>query len=185
VTSAARLLAACALVAACAAGVACSDGDGNGAAGPGGGQGAPDPAIDCSALVTADEATALFGGAQATLDGGAEPATGALCAWEAEEPSTDGGLLPTTHLLQLQVHDGRAFYDPATWGDDPQPVDGVGDEAFVLGDGIGGGPVAGYRDGETVVFVSYSIVTGGRDATEARDDLVALLRGIADRLEPP
>jgi len=129
----------------------------------------------CDDLVRAAEATDLFGGVDANLDTDATaPIAGVQCVWEGIEPPEPGGLVATAHQLQLQVHEGRGFYEPSAWSDQPEPIGDLGEEAFTVADSIGGGPVAAYRDGDLVVFLTYAVVTGDLDA-QSKQDLVAFL----------
>jgi hypothetical protein len=134
-------------------------------------------------LLTADEVGDLFGqpasvvpsGQKVPVAGGAES-----CLWEA---SADGGDSPTIYQLQLSVFTGSGAFDPEAWGDDPETVDGLGDEAFLVRSGVLG-TTAGYRSGDRAVFLSYAIPLGedAPDSADQADEVVELLRTVDERL---
>jgi hypothetical protein len=102
------------------------------------------------------------------------------CLWEA---SVDDGQSPTIYQLQLSVFTGSDAFDPQAWGDDPEAVDGLGDEAFLVRSGLLG-TTAGYRAGDRSVFLSYAIPLG-QDAPQSAaqaDEVVDLLRMVDTRL---
>ena len=134
-------------------------------------------------LLTADEVGGLFGQPASVVPSGQDvPVAGGpeSCLWEA---STDGGASPTIYQLQLSVFTGSDAFDPEAWGDDPETVDGLGDEAFLVRKGVLG-TTAGYRAGDRSVFLSYAIPLG-EDAPESADqadEVVELLRTVDERL---
>jgi Protein of unknown function (DUF3558) len=134
-------------------------------------------------LLTADEVGDLFGQPASVVPSGQEvPVAGGAesCLWEA---STDGGGSPTIYQLQLSIFTGSGAFDPEAWGDDPETVDGLGDEAFVVPNGVLG-TTAGYRDGARSVFLSYAIPLGedAPDSADQADEVVELLRTVDERL---
>jgi Protein of unknown function (DUF3558) len=134
-------------------------------------------------LLTADEVGELFGvparvvpsDQDVPVAGGSES-----CLWEA---SADGGGSPTIYQLQLSVFTGSDAFDPEAWGDDPETVDGLGDEAFLVRSGVLG-TTAGYRAGDRSVFLSYAIPLGedAPDSADQADEVVELLRTVDERL---
>jgi hypothetical protein len=188
-----RLRAACALLVAFLVLTACSGGDGDGggddaassdttAAGATSepGTGAKSPACR---LLTADEVGDLFGEPANVVpaDGDVPVAGGSeSCLWEA---SVDDGRSPTIYQLRLSVFTGSDAFDPQAWGDRPEAVDGLGDEAFLVRSGVLG-TTAGYRTGDRSVFLSYAIPLGedAPDSAAQADDVVDLLRTVDERL---
>lgn len=133
-------------------------------------------------LLTTDEVGDLFGQPASVVPSGQEvPVAGGSesCLWEA---STDGGS-PTIYQLQLSVFTGSDAFDPEAWGDDPEAVDGLGDEAFLVRSGVLG-TTAGYRAGDRAVFLSYAIPLGedAPDSADQADEVVELLRTVDERL---
>jgi hypothetical protein len=144
-----------------------------------GGTGGESPACR---LLTADEVGDLFGepanvvpaDQDVPVAGGSES-----CLWEA---SVDGQS-PTIYQLQLSVFTGSDAFDPQAWGDDPEAVEGLGDEAFLVRSGVLG-TTAGYRAGDRSVFLSYAIPLGesAPDSAAQADEVVDLLRMVDERL---
>jgi hypothetical protein len=191
---------ACALLVASLALAACSGG-GSGDDGGGGDDGGSDQASsDTSAtgatseagdtagespacrLLTADEVGDLFGEPASVVPADQDvPVAGGSesCLWEA----TADGRSPTIYQLQLSVFTGSDGFDPRAWGDDPEAVEGLGDEAFLVRSGVLG-TTAGYRAGDRSVFLSYAIPLGedAPDSAAQADDIVDLLRIVDERL---
>lgn len=118
-------------------------------------------------LVTTEQATDLFG-AQAKAEPSRSPAR--ECVWTA----SGGGM----HQLHVQVYQGKSHYSAAVWGGSPEPVQGLGDEAFLVRK-AGLGATVGYRHGSTVVIVNYQILlTRDPDPGAKADKLVALAKAI-------
>ena len=134
-------------------------------------------------LLTADEVGDLFGEPASVVPADRDvPVAGGseTCLWEA---SVDDGQSPTIYQLQLSVFTGSDAFDPQAWGSDPEVVDGLGDEAFLVRSGVLG-TTAGYRAGDRSVFLSYAIPLG-EDAPESAaqaDEVVDLLRIVDTRL---
>jgi hypothetical protein len=129
-------------------------------------------------LLDTDRVSELFG-TEATvqpLEPGANEVASS-CIWQAEVGDADA---PAVYQLQLTIYPGGAFYDPAMWGGTPEPVEALGDEAFVVRDGGAQGTTAGYRDAERSVFLSYAILIdpGAADPSDQADDVVSLLRDV-------
>lgn len=118
-------------------------------------------------VVPADQDVAVAGGSES-------------CLWEA---SVEDGQSPTIYQLQLSVFTGSDTFDPQAWGDDPEAVEGLGDEAFVVRSGVLG-TTAGYRAGDRSVFLSYAIPLGedAPDSAAQADEVVDLLRIVDERL---
>ena len=139
--------------------------------------------VACGSLVTLDEAEALFGEpAMFDTEMSQEIAgVGAgICVFSSvEDPDNLNDL--TSHLLQVQVYQGAVYYSPEMYGE-TQPIEGIGDEAFVSSQL---GVSTGFRDGELVGLVSYSIIDMSGEAPDAagrQDQVVELLRLVHDRL---
>jgi predicted small secreted protein len=179
---------ACALLVASLTLAACSGGDGGGddassdtsaTASEAGGTGGESPACR---LLTADEVGDLFGEPASVVPADQDvPVAGGSesCLWEA---SVDGQS-PTIYQLQLSVFTGSDAFDPQAWGDDPEAVEGLGDEAFLVRSGVLG-TTAGYRTGDRSVFLSYAIPFGedAPDSAAQADEVVDLLRIVDERL---
>jgi hypothetical protein len=187
--TACALLVASLTLAACSAGDGGDDGGGDeassgtsatGATSETSGTGAESPACR---LLTADEVGDLFGQPASVVPADRDvPVAGGSesCLWEA---SVDDGQSPTIYQLQLSVFTGSDAFDPQAWGDDPEAVDGLGDEAFLVRSGLLG-TTAGYRAGDRSVFLSYAIPLG-EDAPQSAaqaDEVVDLLRMVDTRL---
>jgi hypothetical protein len=180
---------ACALLVASLTVAACSGGGGDeassgtsatGATSETSGTGAESPACR---LLTADEVGDLFGQPASVVPADRDvPVAGGSesCLWEA---SVDDAQSPTIYQLQLSVFTGSDAFEPEAWGDDPEAVDGLGDEAFLVRSGLLG-TTAGYRAGDRSVFLSYAIPLG-EDAPQSAaqaDEVVDLLRMVDTRL---
>jgi len=147
--------------------------------------GAADESPACR-LLTTDEVGDLFGepASVVPIDRDVAVAGGSdSCLWEA---SVDAGQSPTIYQLQLSVFIGSGAFDPHAWGENPETVDGLGDEAFLVRAGVLG-TTAGYRAGDRSVFLSYAIPIGDDppDSAAQADQVVELLRIVDDRLESP
>jgi hypothetical protein len=187
--------AACALLIASLALAACSGG--------GGGDGGGDEASSATSATGATSETSSTGAGNEspacrllTIDEGdlfGEPASvvpadqdvpvaggSESCLWEA---SVDDDQSPTIYQLQLSVFTGSDAFDPQAWGDDPEAVDDLGDEAFLVRSGVLG-TTAGYRAGDRSVFLSYAIPLGedAPDSAAQADEVVDLLRIVDTRL---
>jgi hypothetical protein len=129
-------------------------------------------------LLSIDRVSELFG-TEATVQPPEPGATdvASSCIWQAEVGDADE---PAVYQLQLTIYPGGAFYDPAMWGGTPEPVEALGDEAFVVRDGGAQGTTAGYRDAERSVFLSYAVLIdpAAADPSEQADDVVSLLRDV-------
>jgi hypothetical protein len=134
-------------------------------------------------LLTTDEVGHLFGepAAVAPADRDVPVAGGSdSCLWEA---SVDDDSSPTIYQLQLSVFTGNGGFDPRAWGEDPETIEGLGDEAFLVRAGMLG-TTAGYRAGDRSVFLSYAIPLGqdAPDSAAHADEVVELLRTVDTRL---
>jgi hypothetical protein len=139
--------------------------------------------VSCADLVTLGEAEALFG-EPAMFDAEesreiAGVGAGSCVYSSIEDPDNTQDL--TSHLLQVMVYQGAEYYTPDMWGES-QAIEGIGDEAFVSSQL---GVSTGFRDGDVVGFVSYSVIDlSGTvpDAASRQDQVVDLLRLVHDRL---
>jgi hypothetical protein len=137
------------------------------------------PACD---LLTTDEVSDLFGHPAEVVPGEAgSDAVAANCLWEAEVGDEDA---PTLYQLQLSVFTGGGPLDPNQWGGSPEPLDGPGQDAFLVRSGGELGTTAGYRDGDTTVLLHYGILLGedAPDSAAQADEVAALLEQIDERL---
>jgi hypothetical protein len=146
----------------------------------GAGEGAAQsPACD---LLTTEEVSALFGSPAELVPGEAGPIeVASTCIWQAEvgEEAT-----PTLYQLRLSVYEGGERFDSNLWGGNPETVDGLGDEAFLVRSGGTLGTTAGYRTGARSVFLSYAILLNpdAPDPEAQADEVVELLRTVDRRL---
>jgi hypothetical protein len=177
----------CALLVASLALAACSGGDGGSdeASSDTSATGATSEAGESPAcrLLTADEVGDLFGEPPSVVPADQDvPVAGGSesCLWEA----TADGQSPTIYQLQLSVFTGSDAFDPRAWGDDPEAVQGLGDEAFLVRSGVLG-TTAGYRAGDRSVFLSYAIPLGedAPDSAAQAGEVVDLLRVVDERLQ--
>jgi hypothetical protein len=134
-------------------------------------------------LLTTDEVGDLFGAPAAVVPADRDvPVAGGSdsCLWEA---SVDDDRSPTIYQLQLSVFTGNGGFDPRAWGEDPETIQGLGDEAFLVRAGMLG-TTAGYRAGDRSVFLSYAIPLGedAPDSAAQADEVVELLRAVDTRL---
>jgi hypothetical protein len=140
---------------------------------------AAEPSPACRLLRTA-EVSALFGSDARVTPGGAGPADVATtCLWQAQ---VGGDASPTLYQLQLSVYEtGTLGTD--SWGGTPEPVPGIGDEGFLVRKGTLG-TVAGYREGDRSVVLSYGILLApdAPDSAKQADQVVDLLRTVQRRL---
>ncbi|HEY8525068.1 MAG TPA: hypothetical protein VIL48_08905 [Acidimicrobiales bacterium] len=130
----------------------------------------------CALLPIADVSD-LFGRDAEVAPPAAEGAATTSCLWEAVD---EDGEFPTRHQLQLSVYENGGELDPRSYGEGSEPIEDLGDEAFVVREGTLG-TTAGYRDGDRTVILTYAIV-GGEDAprpADSADQVVDLLRAAA------
>jgi hypothetical protein len=126
------------------------------------------------ALLSVDDVSDLFGQDAQVVPPADHGGATNTCLWEA---TSGDGNFPTRHQLQLSVYEGGSELDPRSYGERSEPVDDLGDEAFVVAHGTLG-TTAGYRDGDRSVILTYAVV-GGDDApdpADSADDVVGLLR---------
>jgi hypothetical protein len=138
---------------------------------------------DACRLLSLDEVSGLFGQRAEVVPAEGRVPVGSgseSCLWQA---TVDDGPTATVYQLQLSVFSGNGAFDPRSWGEDPQAVDGLGDEAFVVPNGALG-TTAGYRDEARSVFLSYAIPLGedAPDSADQADEVVELLRTVDQRL---
>ena len=128
----------------------------------------------CDRLTTG-EVSDLFGEAAATVPGPTE----ATCLWEATGGDADA---PTRHQLQLSVYPADGALDASAYGEGAEPIEDLGDEAFVVADGTLG-TTAAYQAADESVVLTYAIVASAPDGpspAEHADQVVELLRAAAD-----
>jgi hypothetical protein len=151
----------------------------------GSGSGADNASRACR-LLTLDEVGDLFGRAADVVPAEGDVPVGGgsdSCLWEATD---EDGPTATIYQLQLSVFTGSGAFDPRAWGEDPETIDGLGDEAFIVRSGVLG-TTAGYRAGDRSVFLSYAIPLGedAPDSATQADEVVELLRTVDTRLGSP
>jgi hypothetical protein len=130
---------------------------------PTGAAGVPLAACDLLSL----EAVSEFLGQPAQVD---ELSTNS-CVWLADPQGS--------RQVHLQVYGRYSYFSPTTWGGTPEPIEGIGEEAYLIRQAVVG-TVAASWDGEHAVFLSYTVLDGGRSEDRA-EALVELLRTIVDR----
>jgi hypothetical protein len=114
------------------------------------------------------EAVSSFMGQPAQVDEGDDTE----CVWLAQ---TDG-----IYQLHLQIYDEHTYYAPDQWGT-PEPIIGLGEEAFLVREAVVG-TVAAYWDGQHAVFLNYAKLVGPGSSADKADLLVLLLRALAEKL---
>ncbi|MBM3695130.1 MAG: hypothetical protein FJW79_04245 [Actinobacteria bacterium] len=129
----------------------------------------------CTDLVTLDEAAALFG-EPAEFD--AESSSASTCSWTTVEDPEDFEDLEV-QLLLVQVYRGAEYYAPEMIYPEAEPLSGIGQKAYV---DVGGSVSAGALDGDWAIFVDYSILFGDTPAAAKKDQVIALLRLVHDRV---
>jgi hypothetical protein len=137
---------------------------------------------DCEDLVSLEEASELFGAeAQFSTEGDMGEIGGATLSCVYETPPSDD-LESVDHLLQVRVWPGEQYYDPDLIEPDHEDLADLGDDAFVEATGS---VDAGYIEGDTVVFISYTVIDLSASEPQApakKDDVVAMLRTIHERM---
>lgn len=132
-------------------------------------------------LLTLDEVAELFGEPAAVVPSGGDGAPGNACLWESEADTGEDDAFPIRHQLSLSVFEDDRELDPSAWGEEAEPIDDLGDEAFVVSNEALG-TTAGYRQERRSVILTYLVV--GDDAVDPadnEDDLVDLLRTTNER----
>jgi hypothetical protein len=94
------------------------------------------------------------------------------CIWRADARGT--------HQVHLQVYSQYSYFSPDTWGGTPEMIDGLGQEAFLVRQAMVG-TTAAYWDGLQAVFLNYTVLVGSGSTQAKADDLVELLRSVAER----
>lgn len=133
-------------------------------------------------LLTTDEVGELFGEPAEVVPGEAGvDDVASNCLWQAEVGDADA---PTLYQLELSVYGGGEPLDSSLWGGEPEPLDGPGDEAFVVRSDATGGTTAGFREDGTAVLLRYGILLGedAPDPSTQSDEVVGLLEDVAERL---
>jgi hypothetical protein len=121
---------------------------------------------DPCTLLSADQVSAVLGGA-VDIKGPAETGGGRNCTFERSDGSG-------AHVL-VQVFKGAQYFSPAQQATAPEPIPGVGDASFL--DSPDGQPrMAGYRTGDTVVFLSVLF------ANPTKDQLIGLTKDTLAKL---
>jgi len=143
-----------------------------------------DADLACTA-VGQDEASELFGEAARTAEGESPAPYTSSCFWENADTGEPGQV---DHLLQVYVYDGAQYYSESV-APDAEPLEGLGDEAFVtVIEGVNPQVGVTARVDDRVLVLYYSTVNVGVpdeakvDATQRRDALVELARTAIDRI---
>lgn len=131
----------------------------------------PDPVTGWCNRLSLDSITDLFG-QPAHL----ERSTDDDCVWIADDEES-------LHQLSLQRLAGSDNYDPDKWGGLVEPLTGLGDEAFLVRTGPFG-VSTGYRAADTVVYLNYQVLRGDASPTYKAEQIVDMIRLIADAEEP-
>ena len=92
------------------------------------------------------------------------------CAWMATESGSQ--------RLHLQIFDAYGYFAPERWGGEPEPIDGLGVEAYLIRTG-NEGTTAAYWDGKWAVALNYVLYVGSGSSQDKADALVDLLRTVA------
>jgi hypothetical protein len=143
----------------------------------------PGEGLSCATLMSVDDVAALFG-EPAAFDAEAseeDPAAGtANCVWASVESADDLEDLQV-QLFQIQVYRGEEYYAPEIGYEDVEPIEGIGDDAFFSPQL---GVTTGFRDGDRVAFVTFSIIGTGDapDSITKKDQVIAILRLVHDRV---
>ncbi|MGQ0825041.1 MAG: hypothetical protein ACT4OX_08460 [Actinomycetota bacterium] len=140
---------------------------------------------DACAVLTQDDAEALFGVAAQLDDDSVPVGLGSSCVWENADADELGSV---GHLVQLQLYEGDQFYSESVYPD-AEPLDGLGDRAFIVGGPSSlAGPTIGFQKGNTVGLFSYTVINIGVDEADQVDpesreaDVIELAHTIVDRL---
>ncbi|GIU87492.1 MAG: hypothetical protein KatS3mg009_2007 [Acidimicrobiia bacterium] len=142
--------------------------------------------VDPCALLTRDDAGALFG-VEAHEQRSSEPArVGVACIWAGVEGSEDEEV---NHFLQFRAYDGEAYYGEVIYAqEDRQQVAELGERAFAARDPVHGGvDVEWVQDGRTfsINYSTFSFAddTSDDEAMRRLDEVVELARRVARRAE--
>jgi hypothetical protein len=133
-------------------------------------------------VFTLEEVEAMVG---VPVTAGPNPHSGTSgCKWTAEQQEEGSR---SSHIVDLQVHDlSRPLDEMLTLDGQPQPVDGLGDEALVEVSSSGFPAVmAGYRDAARAVTLRYEVQSTGSTTFDPRDDpdvVVATLRDLSTKV---
>jgi hypothetical protein len=93
------------------------------------------------------------------------------CVWMATESGS--------RQLKLQMFNAYGYFAPDRWGGEPEPVEGLGEEAYLIRTGDEG-TTAAYWDGQWVVVLNYVLYVGSGSSQDKADALVDLLRTVAE-----
>lgn len=129
-------------------------------------------------LLTLEEVSELFGEAAVVVPGGGDGAPDRACLWESSSAEDDA--LAIRHQLSLSVFEDDSDLEPSAWGDGPEPIDDLGDEAFVVSNEALGA-TAGYRQDRRSVILTYLVGDAAIDPADNEDELVELLRATNER----
>jgi len=149
-------------------------GDGGGGGGGGGVGGGGSNKVDACTIVTAADATALFG-QTAVKESGApstDPALLGECQWGWSDPSAN------SHTLQFRVWEGASYYVP---GSKAEPF-AIGDKGAVESDPTWGVDVQ-WMKGDKVADLNYSTVGITPDASAKVDAVKALALSAAGKIQ--
>jgi hypothetical protein len=136
----------------------------------------------CDSLIAIDQATQLFDGITAVqVDDELGTVGGATVSCVYETPD-EGDVDAATHLLQFRVWPGSQYHDPDLTYPGHEDLVDLGDDAFVSADGS---VAAGYVQGDVTVTIDYSVIDLSSEQPAApakKDQVVALLRQLHERL---
>lgn len=93
------------------------------------------------------------------------------CVWMATESGA--------RQLHLQMFNAYGYFAPERWGGEPEPIDGLGQEAYLIRAGDEG-TTAAYWDGQWAVVLNYVLLVGSGSSQDKADALVDLLRTVAE-----
>jgi hypothetical protein len=93
------------------------------------------------------------------------------CVWMATESGS--------RQLHLQMLNAYGYFAPERWGGVPEPIDGLGQEAYLIRAGDEG-TTAAYWDGQWAVVLNYVLYVGSGSSQDKADALVDLLRTLAE-----
>ena len=157
----------------CVSGCGGSDSSsGSGGSGGGGGAGS---SFDARSIVTADDATAIFGNTAAKETGTANTDPNFLgeCLW-----GFDNG--DYSQLMEFRGFDGQSYYSAPT---DSDPVS-IGDQGYVRVNAIAGVEVA-WLQGNWAISLSYGTAgTTAPDPAGKVDEMKALAQKAAQAIHP-
>lgn len=127
-------------------------------------------AIDACAIVTAEDATAVFGQPASPDSGHTGVTMIAQCLWTWDTDTSN-------QLLQFHIWDPMGYAMP----EDAEPLD-IGDGGYIRSHPVAGVDIAWLQDGRLISLAYSTIGPDAPQATERSEQLLALARKVADRL---